>query len=346
MNIILYLISFFCLIATVLPLISINKWWIRGFDFPHAQLTLLTATAILLIVVLLPIDTVNIALISILSICFIYQFYIVFPYTRLSSKQVLDTPSEGNSIKIFSCNVLMHNRNSKKCLVLIKKLDPDLVLLVETDQWWYQETQAIQHKYPYRVTIPLDNTYGMLLYSKFELTENKVDYLVESHVPSIHAVVKVHNNLEIKLHCLHPAPPSPTENESSTERDAELLLVAKKVNANSIPTIVMGDLNDVAWSSTTRLFQKISGLLDPRIGRGFFNTYHASYPLLRWPLDHIFHSNHFKLAQIRREEHIDSDHFPIYVELSYDLIAPLQQPEPEREQSDVELANQKIQKAL
>ena len=240
----------------------------------------------------------------------------------------------------------MHNKNSEKCINLVNKLNPDLLLLVETDHWWHQEIQTIQPKYPFSVTIPLDNTYGMLLYSKFELSNERIDYLVESHVPSIHAVVKVDHDLEIKLHCLHPAPPSPTENESSIERDAELLLVAKKVDANNIPTIVMGDLNDVAWSSTTRLFQKISGLLDPRIGRGFFNTYHASYPLLRWPLDHIFHSNHFKLAHIKREENIDSDHFPIYVELSLDLTAPHEQPEPEKEQADVQLANQKIQEAL
>lgn len=316
------------------------------FDFPHAQLTLITAVAILLIAVLLPVHSINIVTLSILGICFVYQFYIVFPYTPLSSKQVLDAQGKANSLKMLSCNVLMQNRNSTKCLNLIKKLDPDLVLLVETDQWWYQEIQAIQPKYPYSLTIPLDNTYGMLLYSKFELSNERIDYLVESQVPSIHATVKVHHNLEVKLHCLHPAPPSPTENESSVERDAELLLVAKQVNATNVPTIVIGDLNDVAWSSTTKLFQKISGLLDPRIGRGFFNTYHASYPFLRWPLDHIFHSNHFKLADIKREENIDSDHFPIYVELTYDLKAPQEQPEPDKELADVELAEQKIEAAL
>ncbi len=64
----------------------------------------------------------------------------------------------------------------------------------------------------------------------------------------------------------------------------------------------------------TKYFREISGMLDPRVGRGLFNTFHAGIPLLRWPLDHIFHSADFRLVRLERLPAIKSDHFPVFGE--------------------------------
>jgi hypothetical protein len=49
-----------------------------------------------------------------------------------------------------------------------------------------------------------------------------------------------------------------------------------------------------------------------------FNTYHAKYWFIRWPLDHLFHSEHFTLSQLRRLPNFGSDHFALFSELSFE----------------------------
>ena len=46
------------------------------------------------------------------------------------------------------------------------------------------------------------------------------------------------------------------------------------------------------------------------------NTFHASIPLLRWPLDHVFVSRHFHLIDLKRHKLTGSDHFSVTAELA------------------------------
>lgn len=63
---------------------------------------------------------------------------------------------------------------------------------------------------------------------------------------------------------------------------------------------------------------------------------------MRWPIDHVFHTEHFKLVSLERGPAIGSDHFPIFVELSLAREGPLQQEAPEAEAEDLEEANEKV----
>jgi len=151
----------------------------------------------------------------------------------------------------------------------------------------------------------------MLLHSRLKLIDPAITFLVEGDIPSIHTGVELRSGVRLALYCLPPRPPHPPTDQDTTERDAELLLVGRAVNERDEPALVAGDLNDVAWSYTTKLFQKISSLRDPRIGRGMYNTFDATNPLFRWPLDHVFHSNHFTLLTLKRLPSFGSDHFPM-----------------------------------
>lgn len=116
---------------------------------------------------------------------------------------------------------------------------------------------------------------------------------------------------------MHPPPPLP--GSPSYGRDAELVLTGREIHDHGQPAIVIGDLNDVAWSYTAKLFQRVSHMVDPRVGRGMFSTFHAENLLARYPLDHVFHSRDFTVKQLRRLGYTGSDHFPIMVELAFTL---------------------------
>lgn len=323
MNTLFWSISSLTALLSFLTLLSISKnkaWWVRGADFPRMQLA--TFALILLTLQLGLLDRADQStwwLVTITVACFSYQGWWMLPYTPFYPKEVKTVfpTDKTNSLRIMSVNVLTPNPHIEKLLKLVRLQEPDILIAVETDLRWQAGLDSLEPDFPYGMKCPLDNLYGMHLYSRLPLHDTAIKYLVEEDVPSFHATVELRSGQRVRLHCLHPAPPSPVENAESTERDAELIIVAKAVAESDMPVVVAGDLNDVAWSATTRLFRKISGLLDPRVGRGMFNTYHAQHSLMRWPLDHLFHSDHFGVRHIQRLAEFGSDHFPILVDLAF-----------------------------
>ncbi len=343
-NIIL-LLGIFATIATLLPIIRSESAWIRVFDFPRIQIAVFTALVLLALLVFCDEGLYKYGLAMILSACVFYQIHMILPYTIIAGKQVIGAMSNDPSRKcsLLISNVLVSNRDVRKYLQIIKDADPDIILVAEPDNWWEGQLRSLEKSHNYTIKCPLDNAYGMLLYSRLKLINPEIKFLLEEGIPSMHALVELRCGDLVELHFLHPRPPHPTENPDTKERDVELLLIGREVKESSRPVIVAGDLNDVAWSRSTKLFQKISGLLDPRIGRGLFNTFHAEYSLFRFPLDHVFHSNHFRLLKLQRQSYFGSDHFPIYAQLSYEPETKIAQEAPSPDKEDIIESEKKIE---
>lgn len=311
--------AFLLLLATLVPLSVRRDWWIRAMDFPRFQIAIL-ACAWLIVWFTTSDGSSWLAVVAVSVGCvLVYQCAWIFPHTEMHAQEVpshsVDRDGQAPTLKLLSSNVLMTNRDSSRLLALVREHQPDVLISLESDQWWQEQLDTLEN-YPYKLACPLDNLYGMHVYSRIPLHDSTIEYLVESDKPSMSTRVEMKPDISIHLHVVHPAPPAPGENEQSTERDVELIMLAKALAGSRNRIIVAGDLNDVAWSATTRLFRQISGLLDPRIGRGLFNTFNAFHWFARWPLDHVFVSSHFKVVDVQRLPAIGSDHFPLLVELA------------------------------
>ncbi len=303
---------------TGLSVIRSQYWWIRIFDFPRSQITVV----ILFILGVYPYfhnvgHWLEYLLLGLLVVALGVQIRYIYPFTILAKPQALkyERADPDNSLRLMVSNVRMENRRTEDFKRIVKETAPDLLLINEPDQWWAEQLAELDKIFPYAVKKPLGNTYGMMLFSRLELRNSEVRFRVAEGIPSIFTHVVLRSGEIIEFNGVHPQPPAFMKNTG--DREAELLLVGKSVKKSKEASIVAGDLNDVGWSHTTHLFQRISGLLDPRLGRGFFNTYSVFIPIFRYPLDHVFYDPKFRLVKLVRLPKFGSDHFPIFIELIY-----------------------------
>ena len=187
--------------------------------------------------------------------------------------------------------------------------------------------------------MPLENTYGLLFYSRFKLEKAKINFLIKNDLPSIEAIVILGSGKKVQLWGLHPEPPVPGESLYSTAKDKELMKVALKAKDCNMPCIVFGDLNDVAWSHTTELFRKTSEMLDPQRGKGFYNTFSAHHWFISFPLNYIFCSKNFALINIYRLPKNGSDHFVIFTHLAVRKDLKKDQSLPQTDKDELEEAH-------
>lgn len=343
MKVVLFTIGSIFVAATLMSQLRSSLWWIRVTDFPRLQIAVGLAATLVIYLLLYGVGWDYGALfLGAFALALGYQVFRIYPYLSIAPKQVaraihVEPP---RLIRLLVTNVLMDNRQADDLLRLVEETDPDLVLAVETDDWWDEKLRALDERYPFSMKKPLKNYYGMHLFSKLELVSPELRFLVEEDIPSIRTGVRLRSGDIIDFFGVHPRPPN--SGQDTDERDAEILIVAREIEADGTPSILAGDLNDVGWSHTTRLFQRIGGMLDPRRGRGMYSSFHAKYPMLRWPLDHIFHEDSFVLVRLQRLQSIGSDHFPILAELQYQPRAADHQEAPHADADDQAEARDKI----
>ena len=334
------------IILSFLPLWWTDLWWVRLWDFPRLQLA---ALIVIIGIALWFIEPgrwrwpLTAGLVAALA----WQFSHFLSYFPPWPKEVGEDnacPAE-RQVSLLNANVLQTNKDYRTLLDLVGQRDPDVLLLLETGLDWEKAVEPLKKTYPFQISEALPNTYGMILMSRLPM-EGRIEHILRPGIPSANARMRMPNGEEVNLHALHPEPPWP--GDDTGERDAELITVGRRVRDEGRAAIVIGDMNDVAWSRTSRLFREVGGMKDPRIGRGFYPTFNAKYPLLRWPLDHLFVSPHFDLVELDRLPDIGSDHFPIFFRLclkdqaSNRRVQPSASPATEAE-AEVELQEGKVE---
>lgn len=211
------------------------------------------------------------------------------------------------SVKILYANVLTSNQDYGTLMELIKKLNPDMVALVETDQRWI-DNLGLHRSYASSIEYPRNDNFGMALYwNNLEFEESKAENRL---IPLIEGTGRK-NNINFFFSLIHVLPPM---SNKALSYSLDLIKGVQVINNNSANKIVVGDFNSSPSGYLYKKFQRISRLKQGFEGYGYQRTWNAFNPILRFGIDHFFISSNLGIKQIKVAEPFGSDHLPLFGE--------------------------------
>ncbi|HEY5649843.1 MAG TPA: endonuclease/exonuclease/phosphatase family protein, partial [Acidimicrobiia bacterium] len=124
---------------------------------------------------------------------------------------------------------------------------------------------------------------------------------------------------EVRILGSHPL--SPSTEDRARLRDAQLGFARDWSAESGGRRIVAGDLNATPWSSSFRRLVANADLVNSQRGYGLELTFPSdASPLVQVPIDHVLHSDGFRVVDRRLGPALGSDHFPVVVDLA--LVQP------------------------
>ncbi len=339
------------------PFVRTGLWFVRVWDFPRLQLASLTVVPAIPLFVLLARgshQTQAVIALLVLTALALWGLCQLLPFTRLWPKEVDDLGSigEGSTVSILIANICYESERHESVAQAILEADAEVLLLIEINGVWHDALGSVRDRYPHRVESIAGEGLGLALWSTHELRNGRIEHILEARRPSIHADIELGDGRAIRFVGLHPTPPALRDStgedrRDSRVRDGELVLLARHIADDPHQNwVVAGDFNDVAWSHTTRLFKRLSGLLDPRVGRALLNTYHAGHPLLRYPVDHLFVAPGFHVGGLERVRLPGSDHFGVLARLHLELMSEAKPASPVADTEDHQEANDAVEEGV
>jgi endonuclease/exonuclease/phosphatase (EEP) superfamily protein YafD len=182
----------------------------------------------------------------------------------------------------------------------------------------------LHEEYPYSVLHPLDDSYGLALFSRLPIRElefspydedgKQIAIIVEVELPARRATL-------VLAHPISPVLPG-----RASSRNRQIEKIAKLIRTAGNPEqILIGDLNITPWSPYYAPLETEAKLKNAAVGRGYrptWPTWARGSRLMKIPIDHCLLSDGFQVQQFRTGTEIGSDHLPIIVDIANAASAP------------------------
>ncbi|MBT5230285.1 MAG: endonuclease/exonuclease/phosphatase family protein [Methylococcales bacterium] len=211
-------------------------------------------------------------------------------------------------------NVQSSNNQYQKLIHWLEQEQPDVFVVQEVTDAWITALHPLNNQYPHQVIHPRTDNFGIALYSKYPLSHIQTHYWPPAELPSIEVTIHKQTN-SFSLITTHPLPPISKAYHAARNQQIQAAILA--ANTQSLPTILIGDMNLTPWEPdyTALLTAKKNLLSNTRIGQGILPTWPTFFLPAAIAIDHCFISPEWETSQMVTGPDIGSDHLPIKVTL-------------------------------
>ena len=213
-----------------------------------------------------------------------------------------DVPTGQGSLRIAHLNVYQMNQRHDEVLRSAIASGADVLSLQEvSDEWADALREGLAPTYPYSRVEARNNCYGVALSSKLPFADVQTSGV--EGAPFIEAVVRSEHG-PVRIVSVHAT--SPISYAHFQRRNALLKHLAATIDAHTMPTVLVGDLNTVHWDRAYHNFHTRSGL-QPVNSPGM-RTWPSIGPIALIPLDHLMISPGLGATDVQRFTIPGSDH--------------------------------------
>ncbi len=223
-------------------------------------------------------------------------------------------PEDARPITLMQTNVWYRNPDCDRAVRYIREVNPDIIAVQEYDTPCRKAFRDgdIAREWPHAHT--LDATW-LAVFSKHPIVQAENQFSRNGHGSAIIARILTPQGplTVITVHATRPK--SRAYDQYQNEHMDELADIVQK---QTVPAVVIGDLNTTPWSRTYTRFMTQSGLKDTQQGTGIQPSWPSLFPLNlpMLPIDHVLASPGIHVHHREIGPDVGSDHRPVVVRLS------------------------------
>ena len=191
------------LLVTLASLVPTNWWLIQALDLVREPAAY--AITVLMLVGLLLGSGFRSWIAALYGAAALINVWCIWPYSAFASTELelVDGASDEQCFTAMSANVLMDNPDFAGIIEQVERVDPDVLLLTETNAEWIRELRPLTSKYPHVREHPQEDTFGKIFASRIPVIDTDVVERAGEDTPTVYGYLRASESGIVRFIGLH-----------------------------------------------------------------------------------------------------------------------------------------------